>query len=248
MKRLLCIGINYTNTRNELPDCELDAFNMAALYQQRGWQVDVYKEMDGVTLLEILQKDTEAMTEKDEKGEENEWALYYSGHGSQFASALEADGYQGGICLWTKERGSIQLFPDQLLQKYLAKFKCPVTLILDACFSTEMAKSVSFNQLRRKSIPFSEVTIIIGEAEKKEAKAKARTKSVRKSMLFASAETEPSLSTGQGGMFTLGLLAAVESGLTAPVDILKFTTKQCGDNQHPQLRGSGVAYKTKSIF
>ena len=151
-KRALLVGINYIGSSSELKGCINDVKNMHALLQSRGF----------TEFKIILEK--EATTEGIKAG--LEWLItgsvagdvlvfHYSGHGSQYPSETEEDGFEEIICpidLNWKDK----VITDNTLKQIFSKVPPGVntTLFLDCCHSgTMLDQTESLDNITRTIAP-----------------------------------------------------------------------------------------------
>lgn len=233
MKTGLCIGLNYKGQPYELPDCELDAANMADLMIRSGIKCEKLVSCSSSFLMAHLKAVVATRQRKTDS-----FYLYFSGHGTQVLSG-EA------ICLYD-DRVGIEALRDFDLREALDGIKGNKFLILDSCFSGGMDRAAMKPGLRRKYIPFDAgtMTCFVPLKNLKEPKVLQKTKQYN---LFACEKSEVSYSTGIGGLFTNALRAAVANGKKSVKQIIEASAAQCKPDQHPNSVVIGGS-STKHVF
>lgn len=214
MKKILSIGMNYTNSQYYLPDCETDAERMGALYESAGYESDVIK--GSFTPAQFESKITAIKAEG-----LDQLVVYYSGHGMQLPNVEgeEKDKWEEALCLWNGTR--INTLLDHDFAAMIKGSAANVTVIMDCCHSGGMSKNI-MPSLRAKSLIYNESI--------DRSYSYPRTKSIKEykegiNYLFASVENQVSYSTGKGGAFTLSFLETVKTGNVEIESIISHVQK-----------------------
>lgn len=227
MKRAIVIGLNYTGQAYALPDCELDADNMAAILKGAGVQVSLFKgEISAGFLISHL---TNVEATRQKSGDT--LFLYYSGHGTQLPNMTEADGEDEALCLYEKGKG-IEALRDNDLRAALDKIPGSKIMILDSCFSGGMDRNAPLPGRYRKSVQFDPASMTRFLMPDIPARSTTKPKLY---CLFACAESEVSYSTGIGGMFTNSLRVAHQQGKRKIKDVMKVAEVKCEPDQTPNV-------------
>lgn len=221
MKRAVLIGLNYTGTDYELPDCELDADNMKALLEKSGVKCSLFTEECAAAFLVSHLTSVEAIRMKPG----DTLYLYFSGHGTQI-------GDSEAICLYRKTRG-IEVLKDKDLRAALDKIEGAKIVILDSCFSGGMDKRLRSGADRKKFIPFDEDTMNVYEAPAT-LHRDAKAASAKLYFLFACQKNQVAYSTGIGGRFTNGIRAAAAHGKRTIKTVMSAAVDACEPSQTPK--------------
>lgn len=204
LSQALIVGLNYTGSPYQLPDCHLDANNIEALALEAGYNVTksttTFVPDD---MVRVLGEFAKASTSK------SETLIMFSGHGTQWDSDSEPDGFDEGICLWDGKR--IRVFTDDDFRACISRIKGSVYVPFDSCFSGGMAKLARrmmgryADEWQPKLLRFSDDFVI--DRPFGEFTPKSPVMSGKVYMMFASAEHQESISTGRGGLFTNAFVA-----------------------------------------
>jgi len=233
MKRAVLIGLNYTGTEYELPDCELDADNMAVLLKAVGVECDVVKgEVRPEAFISYLTS-TAATQHKNT----DTLYIYFSGHGTQVSNRKEADRQDEALCFYDHTRGIVALKDDDLCAA-LDQVPGSKIIILDCCFSGGMERMINFKNSDIKRIAFTDKMQAYNLPDTlKRQKALSAGKTY---FLFACGEGEVSYSTGYGGLFTNGLRRGIsEAGERTISKLMRFCRLFCGTSQTPTTKVVG---------
>lgn len=138
MKLGLCVGINYTGTSNELPDCVKDANDVAECLLARGFEVTTL--LDGAATATAILGSLRAMIAKAQYGD---LAVFtYSGHGSWVPdqSGDEPDGRDEIICPADIMSGNF-ISDDQLHEVFSDRHRgARIVFLSDSCHSGTVHK------------------------------------------------------------------------------------------------------------
>lgn len=213
--------MNYVGTEYELPDCELDARNMAALLEKSGVKCTVITDQCGGSfLLSHL-----AVTESARSKPGDTFYLYFSGHGTQVGS-------KEGICLYRKSKG-IEVVLDKDLRVALDQIDGAKFLILDSCFSGGMDRTMVGGYERSKFIPFNADTMgLYKPAFDLRRNVKPTTQKLY--CMFACQKNEVAYSTGIGGKFTNGIRKAAADGRRTIKTVMAAAEDYCYPSQTPK--------------
>ncbi len=194
--RAVCIGWNvvdpnvpeYDGWDGELPSCELDANNLAALWISHNIPTKVLLTKDAT-----IEKCKQALKESLEDLREGDWLIVsVSGHGGQTRdySGDEKDGLDEYLCAYDGP-----VLDDTIHEwlQYVPKGVC-VLWLCDTCHSGDMARSAPPVKFRSRAIP----------------------KSFEGQLILISGCTEAGTSqdTGEGGVLTNTLLSTSPEGKT----------------------------------
>ena len=229
MKRAIIIGLNYTGTEYALPDCELDADNMAVMLEAAGVKCEVTKgDATPTALISYLVNYASTQHKKTDT-----LYLYFSGHGTQMPNRAEPDKYDEAICLYDDIRGVMPL-KDHDLRAALDQVPGTKIVILDCCFAGGMEREVMRPDRKAKFIQFADGMTVykIPDVLKRE-KAASPGKTY---FLFACQEAEVSYSTGYGGLFTNALKRGRQNELRTISKLLAFARIFCGNSQTPTAK------------
>lgn len=131
-KKALVVGINYVGTGNDLRGCINDANNVTALLKGQGFEVEQVLEKSATTagIKAALGRLTAGAVPGDVL------VFHYSGHGSQYPSQSEPDGFEEIICPIDLNWMDLVITDNDLRAIFN---KVPngvnVTVILDCCHS-----------------------------------------------------------------------------------------------------------------
>lgn len=232
MKKALLIGLNYKGTPNELPDCEKDVNDIERLLP-KDYAVTKLTSVTAKDFYNLLVQFKSQLTPTDTL------LVYYSGHGTQFPSSAEKDGYQEGLVLWTPQSG-FEIFKDADLKLLLAAMNCKVILCLDSCFSGGMETLVATYGIPRfKEFAKDKIYKTVATPYRSLA---------RQIHLFACAENQTAQSTGTGGLFTKAILSVLKKGSKPVFKVFWMAKLKCGKIQTPQLILSGGTKIEDLIF
>lgn len=134
MKIALCIGLNYSNTPNELSGCIPDVKRMSNFLSDKGFVVvKLTDELKPVKSLDIISHIEDLINTVNNNTANSKVVIHYSGHGSNIPdiSGDEKDGRDEVIC------SSNGFISDDTLYKYLERFKegTRVFCVFDCCHS-----------------------------------------------------------------------------------------------------------------
>lgn len=222
MKRAVIIGLNYAGEEYELPDCELDARNMAALLEKSGVKCSVITgECSAAHIMSHM-----TFVEQVRMKPSDTLYLYFSGHGTQVPGDSEA------ICLYRENKG-IEVWKDKDLRAVLDKIDGSKFLILDSCFSGGMDRVHHKTFQRRRFIPFDSDAMSVYEVPAvlhREAKAPIQ----KLYCLFACQKGQVAFSTGIGGRFTNSIRDAAALGKRTIKTVMSLAVERCEPDQTPQ--------------
>lgn len=131
-KKALIVGINYVGTGTELRGCINDARNMQAMLAARGFEIEMCLEKDATT--QGIKDGLARLTSNASVGDT--LVFHYSGHGSQWPSKNEPDGFEEIICPidlnWRDK-----VITDDTLRAIFNQVPngVNVTVVLDCCHS-----------------------------------------------------------------------------------------------------------------
>lgn len=247
MKRALHIGLNYAGSPYALPDCHLDAQAMEARASVAGFSTEI---KGGVYSIDNFLADYERLRSKAKKSDTT--LISYSGHGTQWNSRAESDGYEEGLCFWNGK--NIEVLPDDDFKLLMEKIPGRVIVVLDSCFSGGMSRLAKPTPQAgiglRRFIPFQPDFEIYRPPQARDLPRAVNAIGNKIYYLFACQEQEVSYSTGHGGLFTRFFCdnydATAKSKRT--IKTLMFQTlKNCAPDQHPKFEGYGTS-ASKLIF
>lgn len=245
MKRALCIGLNYTDSPYELPDCDMDAYEIAARAGREYRRVDVKKgpfgARDFVEAVQYLQNT---------RSKSDTTLITFSGHGTQWAEPInsEKDITREGLCLWNGKE--IEVLPDDDFRHLLEAIPGTVIVLLDSCYSGGMDKMAGSPRLsgnwQKKFVPFNDDFKIIHVEPSLSRAVKGAN---RMYFMFACGKNEVSWSTGDGGLFTKSFCSAYDRWrLQRTVkNVVNAAKKECVPDQTPRYEVIG-GIANKKIF
>ena len=212
MRKGLFIGNNYVGTSAELPDCVMDAKSM-----QEAVKANVSIVMQDCSFGSFKEHlDMLNLTKSD--------ILYlsFSGHGS-------ADG-DAHFLVFTDNK-KLEFVSNDVFDALLNRYNCSKVIIIDACYSGGViSRSVENTMPRSIGLDMADTFI--------EAPAPSRLVSGEVVEISASSPTQTALSTGKGGLFTLGLLSSIKTknySISVKTAFNK-SVKYCSRAQTPQIR------------
>jgi Caspase domain len=222
MKHAIIIGINYQNTDSELPDCELDADR---IHNHLKGTYDVIEKHYAITpqyFLNRIQELSVTLTKTDTL------AVFYSGHGTQYQR-------QGKIeeALVFYQNGFFQLLKDTYLVNSLKTCRCNVILYLDSCFAGGMNTLIATNH-KAKNMTLENPLV---HAEAFAIPVVQKSVAAKILCLFASQKQEPSMSTGDGGMFTNAVLRSLKEVKKEANVVISEAVVYCQGTQKPKIVG-----------
>lgn len=221
MKLGLTVGINYTGTSNELPDCVKDATDVAECLMARGFEVTTL--LDGAATASVILEHLRALIAKAQYGD---LAVFtYSGHGSWVPdqSGDEPDGRDEIICPADIMAGNF-ISDDQLHEVFSDRHHgARIVFLSDSCHSGTVHKFAEIPAIggvpapassrRVRFLPPGTFMKALADRTAPDA-APPRPLSTRKvssaALLLAGCQdTEFSFSTGTNGAFTRAYLDAL---------------------------------------
>ena len=246
-KEALVLGVsNYMGTKYDLAGVKKDVPRMAELFRNWGFHVTVIKDADSMNLESYLANYANL------KADDN-FIFYYSGHGyhTKDTNGDEADGEDEALVLSDGERN--ELFIDDALFGYLNAIKAKKMVVLDSCHSGTAFKAFG-NKPKPKSIVDSQVSGVM----KTRAFRPQQSKIGGEYIVFAAAQdTEESLDTGNGGLFTNAFLEQFSQNGTSEKlmnlrqNMENSITKYCKITDsiphHPKLSASSNDFKYTTI-
>lgn len=245
MKKALHIGLNYTGSPYELPDCDLDAWAMRGLSAANGYDGVMYAQYDFRFSFSAEDFIAELIALRENSTPKSFTLISYSGHGAQYYSGSEADRQEEALVFW--DGREISLFPDDDFRKLLFEIKGTVFVVLDCCYSGGMERNAVKSGRTRRFIecpPNARVVRYDGKL------SKAAAAQNRVYFLNASSESEVSWSTGQGGLFTRSFVEAYEKStlkMRSIVNLIKQAKIACAGEQTPNYVIYG-GNATKRVF
>lgn len=248
MKRALFIGLNYEGSPYELPDCEMDAQAVALRARAAGFRGDIHTGAFGVNDFLAEYERLRGAAKKSDT-----ILISYSGHGTQWRSNAEKDGYEEGLCFWN---GSlIEVLPDDDFRLLIEKIPGKVIVFLDSCFSGGMSRKAHIPVFEHdgkisRFIPFQPDFEIYRPPQARSLTRAASATGNKMYFLFASQESEVSWSTGQGGLFTRFFCDNYDATARSKRTIKRLmaeTVKNCTPDQTPKCEIFGGS-ASKLIF
>jgi hypothetical protein len=228
-KHGLCIGIDYSGTSSELPDCVIDANRWAEALKARGFTVTTL--LDSAATKAAMIAEIGELVAKLKYGDLG--VLCYSGHGTWLADddGDEADGRDEALCpsdVFTEG----PLVDDDLGEIFSTRaMGARVLFISDSCFSGSVSRFAPSPQGSERRVRFMPPENFLKGEKLKGAKAVAGLRSTGRILaasasllLSGSTDDEYSFSTGTGGAFTLAALASLEE-MHSPADYLAWHRK-----------------------
>lgn len=230
MKHALCVGLNYTGSQYELPDCHLDADAITKRALDAGYRCDKYTGKFGADdfIGEVVR-----LRENAKKSDVT--LISYSGHGTQWydGDSTERDRHEEGLCFWNGSQ--IEVFPDDDFRLLLNEIKGTVYVFLDSCFSGGMERAAGTKDWKwqKKCIPFDPAWEIIEYEPSSARMAVALSNKIY--FLNASDEDEYALSTGTGGLFTKSFCAGYDRTRDKRTikSLMTYAADVCADDQTP---------------
>lgn len=220
-KRALIVGIPSTFHAGVRQGINIDIANMSKLLSGYGFKIDKIVDEDA-TLSKFRKKIKEYKNMKSD----DTFVFYYSGHGGQVPdrNGDEDDNLDEVSVLHNKE-----LLLDDELYSYLVDIPANKFVFFDSCHSGTAYKSASSADVATKSLGLiSDYKKGIGFVSLEEP-----SKSEKKSILYfaAAGDTQSSLVTPSGSMFTLALIDGIKrhkadadaNGLTTFDELLRFS-------------------------
>lgn len=240
MKRAIITGLNYVGSPYALPDCDIDANNIAGLAGEAGYKVT---KSTGIFSVSDFVSEIVAIRENARKSDTT--LIYQSGHGTNWHSpgSDERDRVEEGICFWSGTE--IEVLPDNDFRALVQEIRGTVIVMFDTCFSGGMDRDAATPGMRRKFIPFDNFKI-------KTARpfiSKGAIPLNKMYFLFASGEDEASWSTGAGGLFTRAFCAGYQNILIPRTikSLMSYAKDVCMRDQTPNWKIIG-GNATKRLF
>ena len=245
MKYALCIGLNYAGSPYELPDCHLDAQELAERAAREYRKVEL--NVEGYGFQDLL-RDVNEFQSIAKKGDTT--LITFSGHGTQWEEPInsEKDITMEGLCFWSGKE--IEVLPDDDFRILLEGIPGTVIVLLDSCYSGGMDKMAGSPRLsgnwQKKFIPFDDDFKIIRVQPSLSRAVKGAN---RMYFMFACGKNEVSWSTGNGGMFTKSFCSAYDRWrLQRTVkNVTNAAKKECVPDQTPRYEVIG-GIANKKIF
>jgi hypothetical protein len=222
MKQAIVIGIDYKGTVNELPDCQIDADNIEKQLLTDYSVIEKYYEITPSEFLESIKNAAQILTENDTL------TIFYSGHGTQIDSALERDYTCEALCFFKNKR--ITCLLDKDFKNMISILKCHVIVCFDSCYSGGMNQILG-NYLTTRHKVFDPQNDEL--YRHRQFRNTSKPKSI--SYMLSCSENETSVSTGQGGLFTLGILASLKDKKKEIGIVMREVKKYCTKYQKPIL-------------
>lgn len=247
MKRSIIAGLNYSGSPYELPDCHLDAAAVAKRAKDAGFRGDVHTGVFGVNDFMV---EYERIISSAKKSDTTLFS--YSGHGTQWNSNAEKDGYEEGLCFWNGRR--IEVLPDDDFRSLIEKIPGSVIVFLDSCFSGGMSRAAKLSGEKdgkiSRFIPFDPSFEIYYPPQARSLTRAVAAAGNKMYFLFASQENEVSYSTGQGGLFTRNFCDNYDATARSKRTIKRLifeTMSNCVPQQTPKYELFG-GKNTKLVF
>ena len=245
MKRALCIGLNYTGSPYELPDCDIDARELAERAGREYRSAFLRKETYAVRTFIADINGFQSITKKTDTT-----LITFSGHGTQWAEPInsEKDITREGLCFWNGKE--IEVLPDDDFRHLLEWIPGTVIVLLDSCYSGGMDKMAGSPRLsgnwQKKFIPFDDDFKVVRVQPSLSRAVKGAN---RMYFMFACGKNEVSWSTGNGGLFTKSFCGAYDRWrLQRTVkNVVSAAKKECVPDQTPRYEVIG-GIANKKIF
>lgn len=232
-KRALTIGLNYTGTRYELPDCHLDAQAITGRAKALGYSVEQHT---GIFSADEFAVEIERLRLSAKKHDTT--LIQMSSHGTQWDEGGESDRMEEGLCFFNGS--NIEVIQDDDFREMVESIPGVVIVFLDACFSGGMTRTLKGSvkltgEWRGKTIPFDDSFVVrrIGRSLQRAVSGAQKTY-----YLLACEESEVSWSTGTGGLFTKEFCKAYDKAWREGRSISKLMTaakKECLPDQTPKF-------------
>jgi hypothetical protein len=240
-KEALLIGVgDYQGKKNDLKGIEIDVSNMKSLFEKWGFHTTVLLDSDSMKIDEYL-------TNYHSLGADDSFAFYYSGHGSHTddSSGDETDGQDETLVLSNGVENRFYL--DDNLNRHFNSIGAKKLIIFDSCHS-----GTAFKAFGDKPKPKSISSKLSGT----EIKSKSFRHRVSEELdggeyivFSASQDSEESLATRDGSLFTNAFVKEFKSGgefkklanikQSIEQDIYRYCTKQTDSVvHHPNLSAS----------
>lgn len=259
MKLALTVGINYTGTSNELPDCVKDANDVAECLMSRGFQVTSI--LDGAATASVILDALRAMIAKAQYGD---LAVFtYSGHGSFVPdqSGDEPDGRDEIICPADIMSGNF-ITDDQLNEVFSDRNRgARVVFLSDSCHSGTVHKfaeiptswgAPAVRMPRRvRFLPPGNFMKALADRTAPEAVTQPLTRARKAAsaalLLSGCQDWEYSYSTGTNGAFTRAYLDAIAAGeIVSYQDWYRAIRERLPTSEYPQTPSiQGAVYQRR---
>ncbi len=246
-KEALVVGVSDYRGNNDLSGIEIDTSNIKTLLQSWGFHVKMISNAESMRLASELSAYS-SLTKDDI------FVFYYSGHGYHIkdTSGDEADGEDEALVLSDGNRN--ELFLDDALFGYLNAIRAKKMVILDSCHSGTAFKAFGDKKIMPKSL--SSASAVDGVVQTKAFRPQLSKLSGGEYIVFsASQDSEESLATENGSLFTNALIKELDRGsenlmnIRAKIenDILDYCKKTNSEPHRPNLSASSNELKYTTI-
>jgi len=243
-KEALLVGVSNYGGNNDLMGIDLDIDNMKQLVTSWGFVPKVLYNQDSLLMKDYLRGYANTLNENDT------FILYYSGHGSYKTDTNndEPDGRDEALVLSDGVR-NIPLIDDNL-NNYLNAIKAKKLIIFDSCHSGTANRGNEGKRVRAKTLASNELTAPL----EKGLRVGREIEGDNYIILSASKDSEQSLATGNGSLFTNEIYKLLKSQKTlesireeATYNIVSFSKKVRKKPHHPQFSYSKPSFGNLSI-
>lgn len=235
MKRAVCIGLNYEGSGYALPDCHIDATEVAKRAMSDKFGVSIFTHV--FTVADFV---AELVRFREVCKKTDTTLISYSGHGTQYPTADESDRLEEGFCFWNGQ--DIEVFPDDDFRLMVEQIPGKVVLFIDSCFSGGMSRNVAKPGAKTaRFVPYQPSFKVVRPNDSRNLQKAALAKGNKSYWLFASKESEVSWSTGEGGLFTRSFCAGYDKGKQRRTikNLMNSAAAICGDDQTPNYQTYG---------
>ena len=245
-KEALLVGIsNYGgDPKNDLFGIDLDINKMERLLKGWNFKTKILYNQDSLLMKDYLTNYANRLSSSDT------FVLYYTGHGSYVddKNGDESDGRDEALVLSDGLR-NIPLIDDNLNQ-YLNAIKAKKLIMFDSCHSGTAHRGNVNSKIRAKTLPSNELTASL----EKELKFGKEIEGNNYIILSASKDSEQSLATRDGSLFTNEMYPLLQSQKSlesirkeATYNIVSFAKRSQSKLYHPIFSYSNPSYGNFSI-
>jgi len=245
-KQALLVGVSDYggDPRNDLMGIDLDIDKMKRLFQGFGFQTTVLYDQNSLKMKDYLRDYANNLNADDT------FALYYTGHGSYVTdkNGDEDDGRDEALVL----SNGVENIPyiDDNLNFRLNAIKAKKLIIFDSCHSGTANRGDSSSTIRAKTFPSNELNTPL----EKGLRVGGEIEGSEYIVLSASQDTEESLATTNGSLFTNEMYRLLSSQTPlesvreeATYNIVSYAKRANRKPHHPKFTYSNPSFGNQPI-